>query len=550
MWNFYHDDNLYDDALYDTLFVDSDDERKFIRKFIEEVNRHSPKTPGNSPKLERERFGFLRPMIKGVYLFWIDYHAFRASGDAEDLECKRAYISDFMARHKQWKKDKEAVTDDMIKMYEACCKEFLKHSKGFATLEDDAAAESNAFYAELPKHGVFVRDGYEELRLRIYKFLLWRKEDIMRSLDELDDITPQNGSDAPPYPDAKNGDIPPALSGEERERRARLIDLNMRGAVKKIARKLPEEYICSAEADPSVPGQILIFKAKDAEFAEDLPCGEIGRVYVAFNCRDMSVKSIRGRMEAAPGPGEPGKDPDAAWKHKMSEMKGIADIVHRVFYNEGLVKTLPPAAPSAPRQTKAPESADLMPLLPPVLPDLLKSRPGILGISDMPGKNGEYMRGGSSLAAKISGDVNESISDKKGRWILHRRRPGIEGGFCEDPQELRRKGEETPPGPVSEVERAITEALREPRARLERGLSGLSDWVHTEESIHAQGRRVTFSFVHESMGELGLADVTLSGPGMAASAFGCSVSDSGDERGPEREELMRYIFDAVKEAFS
>jgi hypothetical protein len=51
------------------------------------------------------------------------------------------------------------------------------------------------------------------------------------------------------------------------------------------------------------------------------------------------------------------------------------------------------------------------------------------------------------------------------------------------------------------------------------------------------------------MGELGRADVVLSSPGMAASAFSYRASDSGDGRGQEREELMRDIFEAVRKAF-
>ncbi|MDR1206452.1 MAG: hypothetical protein LBL26_13400 [Peptococcaceae bacterium] len=418
---------------------------------------------------ERKQFGFLLPMIKGVYLFWIDYHAFRTSADAEELECKRAYINNFLAAYKSGRKGKACVTGVTFKMYGACNKAFLKYSKGGASLESGAAVESNVFYSELPGHGVFVRDGYEELRLWIYTFLLRRKDEIMSSLDGPDGITPQNNLNTPPDPDA-----PPALNAGERERRERLIGVNTRAALKKISRKLPGEYICSAETEPSVPGQILTFRAKGPP-----PGGmELGRVYVTFDCRDMSVKNIRGRMEG--GPDEPGKQGEVPgcgeWERKMREMKGIADMVQRVFYNEGLIKTLPSSAMAVPRRAEAEGS----------------------GASVTPGY--------------------------------------ADGGFHEE----------------SEAERAIAGALREPRARLERGLSRLSDWMHTEESIHAQGPRVTFSFTHEGMGELGRADVTLSGPGMSASGLSYSArlsGESGDGRDAEREELMREIFGAVREAF-
>jgi hypothetical protein len=411
--------------------------------------------------------------------------------------------------------------------------------------------------------------------------------------------------------------VPPALNSEERERRELLIEMNTRGSFREIARKLPDGYTFSAQANPSVPGVILIFKC--------LGRGEIGRVYVTFNCRDMSVKNIRGRVNAA--------------SDRMLEMKGISDTVHRVLYEEGLLETLPPVAGGVLRGMEMAESEaivmdfkELTGSMAEKLPEgaaigkvaagsnpkgltwyFTHSKFGLLGLvrmnflaereeirallgktddfgrarhaqddaasldDDMNGppdlgadkfslvnmyssKDDGYMTDRRDLMTEIGEAVNEVLSEKTGCWIMHLHEfgspqisTGMASDFYDSPQVLLQLRQDASPKipieMVAEAERAIAERLREPRARLRRRLYHMSDWVHTDASIHVQESRVTFSFIHEGMGKLGYVDVTLGSPGMAPAALSHSVSGSDDGRGTEREELMREIFAAAKEAF-
>jgi hypothetical protein len=364
---------------------------------------------------------------------------------------------------------------------------------------------------------------------------------------------------------------------------------------------------------------ILIFKYLGRER------GEAGRVYVTFNCRDMSVTNIRGRMDAA--------------SDMMSEMKNISDTVHRVFYDEGLFKTPPSVVGGvlsgmerAEREAavmgfkgltrsiaeKLPESAAIEKIA--VAPRskgltwyFTHSRFGLLGLvrmnflagreeilsllgktddfgrtrhaqddavfldNDMnsppdlgadkfslvnmySSKDDGYMTDRRDLMTEIGETVNNVLSERTGCWITHLHEFGnpqisisMASDFYDDPQVLLqiRQGAspKIPIEMVAEAERAIAERLREPRARLRRRLHHLSDWVHTKASIHVQESRVTFSFIHEGMGELGYVDVTLNNPGMEVSALNHGISISSDGRDPERGELMREIFAIAKEAF-
>jgi hypothetical protein len=175
-------------------------------------------------------------------------------------------------------------------------------------------------------------------------------------------------------------------------------------------------------------------------------------------------------------------------------------------------------------------------------------------------KDDGYMTDRRDLMTEIGETVNEVLSERTGCWITHLHEFGspqtsisMASDFYDDPQVLLqiRQGASSkiPIEMVAEAELAIAERLREPRARLRCRLYHLSDWVHTKASIHVQESRVTFSFIHEGMGELGYVDVTLDSPGMEVSALNHGVSISGDGRDPERDELMREIFAIAKEAF-
>jgi hypothetical protein len=420
-----------------------------------------------------------------------------------------------------------------------------------------------------------------------------------------------------------------ALDRKERERRERLIAANTRGALGEIAKRLPKGYICSAVAEPSVPGQILIFKDGAS------PSGEAGRVYVTFNCCDMSVKNIRSRMESAPACVLAGKI-DEAWAGRVFDMKGITDMVCRVFYGEGLIKTPPPVADGVMRgmemaeaETAASDFKALTNALAENLPEdvtvvkvvaepnpkglswhFTHRRLGLLGFIRMifldskeeilaffnktddiyagedkaavlfdddgppngpadckrdkfslinmySNKDDGYMRDRQGLMTEIGKIMDRAVAGKTLSGIQNLREFGIPqksinmaSDFYEDrqafQQEVRKK---IPPEKVAEAERAIMEHLRGPYSRMARGMSHLSDWVRINASVHVQESRVTYTFIHEGMGELGRADVTLDGPVMAVSALSYGIGRSGDGRDPEREELMREISVIAKAAF-
>jgi hypothetical protein len=170
-------------------------------------------------------------------------------------------------------------------------------------------------------------------------------------------------------------------------------------------------------------------------------------------------------------------------------------------------------------------------------------------------KDDGYMSDRQGLMTEIGGIMYKVIGEKSGQTSITReikspQKPiNMASDFYEDSHEMRLEAEKIPPEKVAEAERAIMEHLRGPYSRMARGMSHLSDWVHINASVHVQDSRVTYTFIHEGMGEIGRAGVTLGGPDMAVSAINYGIGKAGDGRDPEREELMREISAIAKEAF-
>jgi hypothetical protein len=429
-----------------------------------------------------------------------------------------------------------------------------------------------------------------------------------------------------------------ALDTEERERRERLIRANTGGGIKKIAKKLRERYACSSEIEPSAPGIVLTFEPLGS------PRGEPIRIYAAFNYRDMSLLHVRGNYEPMP-PRGPGGKADEAWVKRMNEMKEIGELVGRVFYDEGLIKTPPPVADGVMRQAaiaegralaeglkgltaclaeRLPEGAALSKIV--VEHDLkglswyfTHSKFGHLGFitlkfsasaevvaailgepDDTPGdedaalfddgsdddydddgglnittergtcdfsllnrysgKDDGYMKDRRDLMGEIGEMVSGVLDERTGYALRHLQKLGapqrsveMASDFYDDPQVIRQgEHKKIPIEKVAEAERAIMARLSEERARMARGLSGIpgiAGWVRADASVHVQENRVTLQFIHDTMGELGRADIGLDDPGTEMTTVRCSVRGFGDGRDPERGELMREIAAAVREAF-
>jgi hypothetical protein len=424
-----------------------------------------------------------------------------------------------------------------------------------------------------------------------------------------------------------------ALDTEERERRERLIRANTGGGIKKIAEKLRDRYTCSSGIEPSAPGMVLTFVPLGS------PRGEPIRIYAAFNYRDMSLLRVRGNYEPTP-PRGPGGKTDAAWAKRMNEMKEIEEIVGRVFYNEGLIKTPPQAENGVMRQAaiaegralaeglkgltaclaeRLPEGAAISKII--IEHDLkglswyfTHSKFGSLGfttlkfsasaenvtvilgepddtvgdenaplfddsasrntvtrrgtcefslLSGYSGKDDGYMKDRRDLMGGIAAMVSGVLDERTGYDLRHHPKLGapqksieMASDFYDDPQAIRQGGgnkiNKIPIEKVAEAERAIMSRLSEERARITRGLSGIpgiAGWVRADASVHVQENRVTLHFIHDTMGELGRADIGLDAPEKEIATIRCGIRGYGDGCDPERDELMREIIAVVKEAF-
>jgi hypothetical protein len=166
----------YGAAVREFIFSDSEDERIYLDGFISEFEMKS----GRGMKSGKREF--LRAAVKAMYLFWIDYQAYRTGGSQDEFNRVRASIKKSLAKGAE-KKKARPLADAAAGLYAVYGQRVKQDSKWGDLPDADAAEESTAFFSALLNNGIrLLGPDYADLRERTLKFFGDRKAAILERL--------------------------------------------------------------------------------------------------------------------------------------------------------------------------------------------------------------------------------------------------------------------------------------------------------------------------------------------------------------------------------